>query len=159
MTPLEMLATALGGGGLATGLGVVGKVVRDRLRARRESASADATVERSRVIAAERVELATMGRDERTEQRLWERLESVEAETEKCRDGREEDRRRHEEERRRDRDACDKRVEAVEQSVSRVAARVVEIRRSTPGALVRIGEEDDEREDTALHELEEIARR
>jgi hypothetical protein len=118
-----------------------------------------ADVERSKIIHDERIELARMRveahREERTEERLWERLERVERETRACEDGRAADRRAHEEQRRHDREECDRRVAAVEHRTSRLAVRVAERWRLDSPVD---DEDEDERDDTGLHEVDAIAR-
>jgi len=153
--PIPELLGLLAGGGA---LGWVGKAAVARFKAR-------AAVERSGIVKEERIGLALIKteaeREQRTEEKLWERLETVEAETKACEEGRAADRDQHDEQRRRDREQhelerkhdkeeCDRRVAEVETRVSRLAVQLLEYRRLD----APFGEET-----TDIRELEAIARR
>lgn len=118
-----------------------------------------ADVERSEVIRDERVELAQIqteaAREERTESKLWERLERVEAETRRCEEDRRKDREAHEEQRKADREACEEQLREVAGDLDdRVAALARRMLENWP----RLADAPPE-DDTGVHEIEAIARR
>lgn len=175
-----MVAALVGSTGVGGYLGARLRARADERKAAAREREADATVERSKVIAAERVEVATLtieaDRERRTEDRLWERLEAVEADTRKCHEQREADReaaaereRGAEARRLADKAACEAKVRHLEaaletalEDLGTVAGRSAETRRAL-NALRRPASVPPEPprwddDDTGLHELEEVAR-
>lgn len=90
---------------------------------------------------------------ERTEDRLWQRLEAVEAETKQCHEDRERDRERYARALVRAGEECDERVRSVETDLRKLAARIIEQRKS----MTHLPPPDFADDDTGLHELETIA--
>ena len=122
----EIVAAVLGGGGL----GVLGSWIRERTKAKKiehDAAEADAA------------------RGERTEKRLWQRLEAVEDETKRCHEERQKDREAFAAVRAQDRQACDEEVAAVRSDVHLIAK--------------RLARELDFDDTTGRHELESVASR
>lgn len=141
---VELLLAAVGIGGTAVGA-VAGYFAKRRDASARERIAT--TIKDEKLGLAEATARAT------TEDKLWERLSKVEEETERCHREREEDRQRYAEQREADRAACDERVRSVETDLRKVAARLLEARKS----MAHPPPPDFADDDTGLHELEDIA--
>ena len=171
MTTLGGIAAAL------LGTGGAGGYLTARQKARAKEREAEAAVERSKIIAAEHVGVATIQADVTMSRSLLERLDKVEAETKQCHeerradnDRRERERERDKAQRRADREACDRKIAALQRRIfeaeadlGTVAGRTAETR----AAVLRLSRSpssnppppDDWLADTGLHELERIRTR
>ena len=179
---MDVETTTAGGVAVAAISGAAGWLsARLKTRAKERAAlakerEAEAGVERSRVIAGERVEVAQINADVSISRTLLDRMAAVEAAAERCHAERRADKMQHSADRaadaaqrRKDREGCEQKIAALrhrldhtESDLGTVAGRTAETR----AALLRMSRPDSEPpaaegwdDDTGLHELEAIRTR